>query len=112
MKIDDIIKDLDDVSKRHKKISEENKEKAYSYVKILNEMYSKYIDQYIEWKGVEYYNTQKGGFFGGFKTYCVGMSEYVSIIPIVYQVKKDGTKSTRVFTTFEKDIEKVIKLLK
>lgn len=112
MKIDDIIKDLVDVSERHKKILEENHEKAYSYVKILNEMYSKYIGQYIEWKGVEYYNTQKGGFFGGFKTYCVGMTDYLSIIPIVYQVKKDGTKSTRVFTTFERDIETVINLLK
>lgn len=112
MKIDDIIKDLVDVSERHNKILEENQEKAYSYVKILNEMYSKYIDQYIEWKGAEYYSTQKGGFFGGFKTYCVGMTDYVSIIPIVYQVKKDGTKSTRVFTTFERDIETVINLLK
>ena len=112
MKIDDIIKDLVDVSERYKKISKENKEKAYSYVKTLNEMYSKYIDQYIEWEGVEYYSTEKGGFFGGFKTCCVGMSDYVSIIPIIYQVKKDGTKSARVFTTFEKDTEEVIKLLK
>lgn len=112
MKIDDIIKDLVDVSDRHKKILEENQEKAYFYVKVLNEMYSKYIGQYIEWKGAEYYTTQKGGFFGGFKTYCVGMTDYVSIIPIVYQVKKDGTKSTRVFTTFERDIETVINLLK
>lgn len=62
MKIDDIIKDLVDISERYKKISKENKEKAYSYVKILNEMCSKYIDQYIEWEGAEYYNTQKGGF--------------------------------------------------
>lgn len=112
MKIDDIIKDLVDVSEKYKKISEENREKARSYVKTLNEMYSKYIDQYIEWEGVEYYNTDKGGFFGGFRTQCVGMSDYLSIIPIVYQMKKDGTKSTRVFTTFEKDIEKVINLLK
>ena len=112
MKIDDIIKDLVNVSERYKKISEENKEKAYSYVQTLNEMYSKYIDQYIEWEGIEYYNTRKGGFFGGFTIYRVGMSDYISIIPIVYQVKKDGTKSTRVFTTFEKDIKKVINLLK
>lgn len=112
MKINDIIKDLVDVSERYKKISEENREKAYSYVKILNEIYSKHIDQYIEWEGVECYNTQKGGIFGGFKTCCVGMSDYVSIIPIIYQVKKDGTKSTRVFTTFERDIERVINLLK
>ena len=57
MKIDDIIKDLVDVSERHKKIKKENREKAYSYVKVLNEMYSKHIDQYIEWEGVEYYST-------------------------------------------------------
>ena len=47
MKIDDIIKDLVDVSERYKKILEENREKAYSYVKTLNEMYSKYIGQYM-----------------------------------------------------------------
>lgn len=110
MKIDDIINDLISTTKEIERLQEEKIYKIGEYLKILNDKYTSYIGTKIPWKGSEYYTTEPWAYFGGFERTTNGSSIW-TIVPILYQARKDGTQGTRKHITFECNTKKVIDLL-
>ena len=103
---EEIINDIFTTSKKCDELLKEKLEKTKKYTKMLNDIYGKYIGQYIDFKDF----SNRGGFFGGFES--VYIHNYWSVIPIVYHINKNGSPSKRKYTTFEKNVQTVIELLK
>lgn len=106
MTTEEIINDIFTTRRKCDELLEEKFEKTKKYTKMLNEIYGKYIGQYIDFKDF----SNRGGFFGGFEN--MYLSNYWCVVPIVYYVNKNGKPSKRKYMTFEKDTETVIELLK
>lgn len=105
MTAEEIINDIFTTSEKCNELLKEKFEKTKKYTNMLNDMYGKYIGQYINFH--DYSN--KGGFFGGFEN--AYLSDYWCVIPIVYYVNKNGKPSKRKYMTFERDTKTVINLL-
>ena len=109
MTTEEILKDIDVLTEEYTNLYNKKWYQSKEYAAELNKRYSKYIGAKLEWHSSECYNSDPIGYFGGFCTATIGTC--LSVIPLIYQAKKDGTQSTRRFTTFEKQLRQVIKLL-
>lgn len=105
MTTEEIIDDIFTTSEKCNELLKEKLEKTKKYTNILNDIYGKYIGQYIDFSDF----LDRGGFFGGFESAYI--HNYWCVIPIVYYINKNGSPSKRKYTTFEKDTKRVINLL-
>ena len=106
MTAEEIIDDIFATSEKCNELLKEKLEKTKKYTKILNDIYGKYIGQYIDFSD----SLNRGGFFGGFESAYI--HHYWCVIPIVYHINKNGSPSKRKYTTFERNVRTVIELLK
>ena len=98
------------LTKEIRRLHKEKFDTVQEYLKIINEKYAKYIGVKIPWNGSEYYVTEPWAYFGGFEKKTDDCAIW-TIVPILYQTRKDGTQGTRKHITFECNTKKVIDLL-